>query len=153
MTVSTVVAGSLAGVTLFPFAPCAFCSSLVWLALGFACTAKDRAFKMLFPQSACCRFFSSWTFSESPASGNQNSVTGLLFFHPFFLFSPLTPIRSNSAFDYYSANTGCLLSPSPLLFRCGCLGAPLIGGLSRGMARAELGDRQSFCLLSSGDII
>ena len=54
--------------------------------------------------------------TESTASGNQNSATGLLFFHPFFLFSPLTPIHSNSAFGHYSANTGCLLSPSALLF-------------------------------------
>ena len=116
VTVYTAAARSLAGVTLFPFAPCAFCSSAVWLALGFARPAKDRTFKMLFPQSARCRFFSSWTFSESAASGNQNSVTGLLFFQPFFLFSPLTLIHPNSAFGYYSANAGCLLSPSPLLF-------------------------------------
>lgn len=53
---------------------------------------------------------------ESAALGNQNSVTGLLLFHPFFLFSPLTLIHPNSAFGYYSANAGCLLSPSPLLF-------------------------------------
>lgn len=100
----------------YPFSFCAFCSSVVWLALSVARPAKDRTFKMLFPQSARCRFFSSRTFSESTASGNQNSATGLLFFHPFFLFSPLTPIHSNSAFGHYSANTGCLLSPSALLF-------------------------------------
>ena len=35
----------------YPFSFCAFCSSVVWLALSVARPAKDRTFKMLFPQN------------------------------------------------------------------------------------------------------